>query len=367
MTTEETELTFIHCPGCRSLIPAVAKRCRMCGQVMNDAQSAASEAAADDDASEKKSRVRQRTITVEGDEVEGIKEQYGLQESTPDTGEIDVETVSSALESAPPEPAPPEPAPPEPAPQPSLSESSPSSAPSIIDNIIQNVDDMESSPAADSPPPEVNKTEGKDHQRSSSASDSGNGNPALEENDGSRKKRRRKRKRKRKRSDVEFQAGVDGEVAQNTEERLDDTGGEKDAIETANVEDAKRKHSQAAVQVKPQGFHAKPEVKLDNSAEKKQVMTQVNQAERRFDENRSKSRDRKSEAGFSPAVSSSAELVGWLVRFHDDIGTAIEIRAGRFFVGSDRVKDTDLVINDPTVSAPHCILRVLKIRISQVI
>jgi hypothetical protein len=31
MSAEDTELTFIRCPSCRSLVPAVATRCRMCG------------------------------------------------------------------------------------------------------------------------------------------------------------------------------------------------------------------------------------------------------------------------------------------------------------------------------------------------
>ena len=31
MSGEDTELTFIRCPSCRSLVPAVATRCRMCG------------------------------------------------------------------------------------------------------------------------------------------------------------------------------------------------------------------------------------------------------------------------------------------------------------------------------------------------
>lgn len=39
MSTEEAELTFIRCPSCRSLVPAVASRCRMCGHNFSEAKS----------------------------------------------------------------------------------------------------------------------------------------------------------------------------------------------------------------------------------------------------------------------------------------------------------------------------------------
>ena len=35
MSTDSTELTFVRCPSCRSLVPAAQKRCRMCGAVLD--------------------------------------------------------------------------------------------------------------------------------------------------------------------------------------------------------------------------------------------------------------------------------------------------------------------------------------------
>ncbi len=67
MTTEETELTFIRCPNCRSLVPAVATRCRMCGYNFESAPDQASTQSADP--SKAKSRVRQRTISASTGEV----------------------------------------------------------------------------------------------------------------------------------------------------------------------------------------------------------------------------------------------------------------------------------------------------------
>lgn len=34
MSTDSTELTFIRCPSCRSLVPALSTRCRMCGTTL---------------------------------------------------------------------------------------------------------------------------------------------------------------------------------------------------------------------------------------------------------------------------------------------------------------------------------------------
>lgn len=39
MSGEDTELTFIRCPSCRSLVPAVATRCRMCGHQFGSQES----------------------------------------------------------------------------------------------------------------------------------------------------------------------------------------------------------------------------------------------------------------------------------------------------------------------------------------
>src|SRR5690349_6204862 len=72
MTTEETELTFVRCPNCRSLIPAIATRCRMCGAQF-EKKPDGDAPAADPSAGKGQSRVRQRTISATPDEVEQIK------------------------------------------------------------------------------------------------------------------------------------------------------------------------------------------------------------------------------------------------------------------------------------------------------
>lgn len=62
MTEDSTELTFVRCPACRSLVPAMSKRCRMCGAGLDSAPR-------EDHAHEsnKSARVRQRTMSTPGD------------------------------------------------------------------------------------------------------------------------------------------------------------------------------------------------------------------------------------------------------------------------------------------------------------
>ena len=54
MAIDSTELTFVRCPSCRSLVPAVSTRCRMCGASLDVAagQGAASDEAEPSDPTE---------------------------------------------------------------------------------------------------------------------------------------------------------------------------------------------------------------------------------------------------------------------------------------------------------------------------
>jgi hypothetical protein len=51
-------------------------------------------------------------------------------------------------------------------------------------------------------------------------------------------------------------------------------------------------------------------------------------------------------------------ICGWLVSFADSNGKSIEIREGRFFVTSTALRGTDLVLEDTSVSTPHAMFTV---------
>jgi len=51
-------------------------------------------------------------------------------------------------------------------------------------------------------------------------------------------------------------------------------------------------------------------------------------------------------------------LFGWLVSFESADGRAIELREGKFFVTGTSIRGTDLVIEDPSISTPHAMMSV---------
>jgi hypothetical protein len=67
--SSSNDLTFIRCASCRSLVPAVSSRCRMCGNSLRPEESEGSEA-------ERRSpRVRQPTTSLTGEETEWLREE----------------------------------------------------------------------------------------------------------------------------------------------------------------------------------------------------------------------------------------------------------------------------------------------------
>ncbi len=62
MATDNIDLSFIKCPACQSLAPAISKRCRMCGANLHaEGEESATQ--------QKKGRVRQRTMSSQASEV----------------------------------------------------------------------------------------------------------------------------------------------------------------------------------------------------------------------------------------------------------------------------------------------------------
>lgn len=88
------DLTFIRCPSCRSLVPAVSSRCRMCGNSLrSDAQPESVE-------ERKTARVRQPTASLtsaEADRLRGDSETF-IDYSMTDSGEALIEEEGEAEE-----------------------------------------------------------------------------------------------------------------------------------------------------------------------------------------------------------------------------------------------------------------------------
>ncbi len=67
MASETSELTFVRCPSCRSLVPATASRCRICNNPLEGSDGPGK--AGESDAAKAASRVRQKTITATPEDV----------------------------------------------------------------------------------------------------------------------------------------------------------------------------------------------------------------------------------------------------------------------------------------------------------
>jgi hypothetical protein len=254
MSTEETELTFVRCPGCRSLVPAVASRCRMCGENLEKQETPAKSTTS----SSVSGRVRQRTMSLAEHEVQQLRneEQKAEPEATDETiRETTNETTNERT---------------------------------II---------------AESPRPK-------------------------------KKRRRRKKKKLHTEEGLSINNHV-GNVAPASF-RLDNERERK--VEVAPVV---KEEAQEKVQKEEVGFQKV--IKED-----KQVMRHE----------RGRKEDSTPVAPLSnPEIADKGGLIGWFVHFGPDkTCQAIEIQSGRYFIGREKIKDSDLIIDHESVSSPHCLI-----------
>jgi hypothetical protein len=85
MAGDSTELTFVRCPSCRSLVPAMSTRCRMCGATLDGSQKVDQ---SPKDAT-KQGRVRQRTMSNPGDVLNAATEELRNQTNETPSSSVD--------------------------------------------------------------------------------------------------------------------------------------------------------------------------------------------------------------------------------------------------------------------------------------
>ncbi len=94
MSADSTEITFVRCPSCRSLVPAASTRCRMCGAKLDTA------AQLNDDSKDKARRVRQRTESEEdtASAIEKIRQESAVEEPPGASEEAGLEEETEPME-----------------------------------------------------------------------------------------------------------------------------------------------------------------------------------------------------------------------------------------------------------------------------
>ncbi len=329
MTTDETELTFIRCPGCRSLVPAVASRCRMCGELLQNStpeSSVAAEHGGESDVFSRKSRVRQRTISSpHGEELES--------ENSETDHELRVEDEVEEVRE--------------------FTSISPVSDENREDDHYRNGesheedDDSSSFVEVDTPETYSGFSQRDEYASSGEMRDEGrqeyrNENAPLSE--GQRKRRRRRRRKKRQDGDVQggssqpyhssglssgLGSGQDRSQPFQAQDRYQDRLPERDSYRT----------SQTSVMERPmlsrREERSMPEQGVQERSVAKQAFAPLSR----------------------PLVSGDGVLVGWFICYgEDNRGVATEIRSGRYFLSRERIKESDLVVDNGSLSTPHCLL-----------
>ncbi len=59
----------------------------------------------------------------------------------------------------------------------------------------------------------------------------------------------------------------------------------------------------------------------------------------------------------------AGRLSGWLVSYENRDGRAIELRAGRFFITGTSIRDSDLILEDQSMSTPHALVSITDSRL----
>jgi hypothetical protein len=337
MNSEETELTFIRCPSCRSLVPAVATRCRMCGHYF-EGESTDTQGESGDLA-KRKSRVRQRTISVSKDEIEDAAQpeaELETQSAQADSfemmesfAEVPANEEESAIEETGPErweaPVTNRPVEREPEPEPELTvppmtRIEPAHEPHSWEDrrpVSASHPESDEELAEGSFEDVLNGEEDYllDDEDSEDSSETVGGSPAEETRPLGRKRRRRRRKRRH-------------------------GGGEQQNVAVAMAVENNR---ETTVEPKRESIMASQESNMHESAFG------------RGGDSRSQGNPAFEEAGASAQKEDT--LLGWFVNYEQDSrGLAGELRAGRFFIGRQRLRKNDMVIADSAISTPHCLI-----------
>ena len=403
MTAEEAELTFIRCPSCRSLIPAIATRCRMCGHQFEKAGAAGGTSQTEDP--QQRSRVRQRSASASVADFESVKSQAAAAQAAE-------AAANAALQAAAPEPEPE----PEEAPAPKLAswkEFVSTDEPVADEDIDTTFLEESRSPAKKperTPTNVLSRDEGSADEEASDPSESygwDESEEGADEDDfegesegdaanlsgsqeGSRKKRRRRRKKRRGGNGVAPEAGTNGSL-------LGSSVGS--GLGTSSYGESREISTQASASSpvpppivpptapsapffappppppaseSPSAVAAPRESVSQASALQSSVSSAASAAASAYQARpvvqepvapvqSSTRREEPSRAaqgrGSEEHVTGEGMLVGWLVSFREEQqGKAIEIRAGRRFVGRGHLRGADIVFGHDSVSTPHGML-----------
>ena len=414
MSTDSTELTFVRCPSCRSLVPAVSTRCRMCGAGI-DAQG--KESSASEPTPPR--RTRQNTITQPPTEFVQAVDAYKVtdaESAEPPQMVMDAEEGFDPLrdylddtsaeeqpykaqQSDPVVEVPQSP----PAPAPFVQEEQKAVEEDDFDIFSDDDDDwlddledelpvakeevLKSTPVKETkdlgqPPLSMHDSENRpreQHKQHDSASNKvapvTREQPRVVVESGARPGG--------KPSALSFGKGKSDDVSKspaqeqnsgpaktephvsNSFARQQNTKQKDNRPQEREQQRYERPRQEQRPQQNPQQAHKREESPVRQSPQGQHVGKQGrdrpehDRQEHRTEQQQQRGqqvREQKSKVPAHEGVES--RLVGWLVSFATPTRNSYELREGKFFVSSSSLKANDLVINDSSIATPHAIVAV---------
>lgn len=351
MSTDSTELTFVRCPSCRSLVPAVSTRCRMCGAALDPAAKV-------DEASEaerRSSRVRQKTMSAAHSELSStagqIREEIGASVSEEDPFDLDDDEVGQATEPAGIEDDPLGDYIQEVEEQPKGGEKSPAPFRAATNNPKSNGPTPPVSAAeprtALSPAKPESRTEqvreDRAQREAASQRDEQKNRPAA---DGSARDMA-SRHPAGKPPGLSFSRSREEQQQRRDDSRATQSGN------TDSMRNNRQNEGQRHEGTRPQRDNRRPDQFDDSRTRQTNENAPAEQKNREPVPQRSAGQE-----GVELAGESSGRIFGWLVSFDRPEGNAIELREGKFFITGSQLKKHDLVIAGKNLSTPHVMVSI---------
>lgn len=359
MSAEETELTFIYCPGCRSLIPANASRCKMCGHALKSAEDKKNQTQQNEmqnaaSAEAEENRPRQSTASISAEEVDRVYESEAVKpvmlEKPPAVAPV-AQPVSAAPV----------------APREERKEERKVEMPVQSSN-GQTREIPRERPAAEQKPSQPQQSSGmrfggrerdvlhRDPQAApagSQARDERRQENRRDDRQDENSENRRDKKKKNRDDRAEFSERQPNEARheqRNDRPRSDQPRNERNDQPRKEVREEVMNNQREA----RQNFESQGESRFEQRQEPQR------QEPRREAPVVQQQRPQQAPAApVAPAVQvAEGVLVGWFVRWDGDAkGSSREIRSGRYFISGEQLRPTDLVIAEAGLSVPHCLMR----------
>ncbi len=341
MANDSTELTFVRCPSCRSLVPAMSSRCRMCGATLDSVGKPQATPPAEN---LKSGRVRQKTMSDSGEElaVESGEQPLspGVETPKPSPEPLPKEPVDVALDD----------------PLQAFVEEVP------IESLEPSNGDTHREPNRPAQPKQKVAREGErddavrpqvvvEHGRGKPGGLSfGKPSPESRQEDSSQTAQRDRPKDRgpqdRKPETVREERKLESDSEQRESPRRDERPPRGN-----NAADALRALQERQEREVPKDVPDRPTLEREKRREEVPgPQRQVRGAEQPARPERGR--------GETPSLKQDGRLFGWLVNYENPNGLAIELREGRFFICGTKFKDSDMIIDHPSVSTPHAMARV---------